>query len=540
MIIVLGALTLFAYIRAEYINYGDETNHLIDYTISILDMDYVNDMFDRTMEIYDSIPEEERQDPFSDEYIAHYVPLIDDKFYEVRQTLVACREKTENRNMFFMFTDPEHSRIVYVIDGDELEWVYIPGQWIESDMEKIDEVEKSEWRLNLTKTDAYGVIGTDYYAIRDGETGYKCYLVMDVDMNDFYIRIFSALVIMIPGMIGLILLTAYVGIRLINKSILKHLDALADTAREYTARDKVAQIDENSSYFENLNIQTGDELEDLWTSMTDMEEDINMTMRRLQTITAERERMEAELSIATQIQEGTLPHDFPAFPERNEFDIYASMTPAKEVGGDFYDFFLVDDDHLALEIADVSGKGISAALFMVNAKAQLQNQTMASGMDIEEIFRNVNARLIEQNEAMLFVTCWLGIMTLSTGEIIYVDAGHEYPAIRRNGGLFTADKDIHGGPLAAVPTMKFRSGSFRISAGDTVFLYTDGVTEANNNERDLFGTERLLSALNREPDASPRKLDENVRQAIEEFIEGAPQFDDTTMLCLKYYGPAGH
>lgn len=249
--------------------------------------------------------------------------------------------------------------------------------------------------------------------------------------------------------------------------------------------------------------------------------------------------MEAELMIATQIQEGTLPRQFPAFPDRTEFEIYASMTPAKEVGGDFYDFFLVDEDHLAMVIADVSGKGISAALFMVNAKALLQNQTMQSGIDVVEVCEKVNRRLIEQNEAMLFVTVWLGVLTIPTGEVTYVNAGHEYPAIYRNGSRFTIEKDIHSGPMAAFESMRFRAGSFVLRPGDTVFCYTDGVTEANNSDQELFGTERLLEALNRQPDALPEELDGSIRQAITDFAGGEPQFDDTTILTVKYFGSTG-
>ena len=137
---------------------------------------------------------------------------------------------------------------------------------------------------------------------------------------------------------------------------------------------------------------------------------------------------------------------------------------------------------------------------------------------------------------MMFVTVWLGILTISTGRLVYANGGHEYPAVYRKGGSFTLEKDVHSGPLAAGVKMKFKAGEFTLSPGDTIFEYTDGVTEANNSSEELFGTERLLQALNREPDADPRTLDENVHKAIQEFAEDTPQFDDTTMLCLKYYG----
>ncbi|MBR2561080.1 MAG: PP2C family protein-serine/threonine phosphatase [Eubacterium sp.] len=536
LIILITAIGLGIHGYSELKNYHDESRHLMDFAMSMMDMEYLEKIFEETKDIYDSVPEEIRVSPFTEEYEAYFRGLVDDDFFAARNILVNCREKSENRNAFLMFTDPENSALVFVIDGDELDWAYLPGQWLEEDLNIVSRTENSSWRLMMTRSNEYGWIGTDFKKIYASDGSELGYIVMDVDMNDFMNRVFHTLTILAPAAIFLVLVIAYLASRLMKRHILSHLNELASAAKTYIARDKVAQINTESSYFSDLNIRTGDELEDLWSSMTDMEADVSDTMRRLQTITAERERMDAELSIATQIQVGTLPHDFPAFPDRTEFDIFASMMPAKEVGGDFYDFFLIDDDHLAMVIADVSGKGISAALFMVNAKAQLQNQTMASGCNVVEVFDKVNARLIEQNDAMLFVTVWLGILTISTGDVVYVNGGHEYPAIRRNGGMFSVDKDVHCGPLAARKKMKYKSGEFSLKPGDTVFVYTDGVTEANNNERELFGRERLLDALNSEPEADPMKLDENVHKAIAAFVGDASQFDDTTMLCLKYYG----
>ena len=267
-----------------------------------------------------------------------------------------------------------------------------------------------------------------------------------------------------------------------------------------------------------------------------MEMDVRDTMIRLRNITAEQERLGTELSIATQIQEGTLPKEFPAFEDRTEFDIYASMTPAKEVGGDLYDFFMVDDDHLAAVIGDVSGKGVSAALFMVIAKTLLQYQTQLGNLDPAEIFNHVNNKLIDINKANMFVTTWMGILTISTGELKYANAGHEYPAIRRAGEEYELVKDVHGIPLASFEDMIYQSGSFQLNPGDSVFVFTDGVTEANDIDEKLFGNDRLLKALNRDPDASPEVIDRNVHEALDEFVKDAPQFDDTTMLCLKYFG----
>jgi sigma-B regulation protein RsbU (phosphoserine phosphatase) len=323
---------------------------------------------------------------------------------------------------------------------------------------------------------------------------------------------------------------------LLRKHIISHLTSMAGAAREYTACDKVDLPDDAPYVFDDLGINTSDELEELWRSMAEMETDFRDTMKRLRQVTAEQERIGAELSIATEIQEGTLPKKFPAFPDRTEFDLYASMVPAKEVGGDLYDFFMVDDDHLAMVIADVSGKGVSAALFMVIAKTLIESQTELGGHDPAEVFASVNTRLMRINKAFMFVTAWMGILTISTGELVYVDAGHEYPAIRRDGEDFDVVIDEHGVPLAASRRAKFKSDTIMIHPGDTLFVYTDGIPEASNAAGEMFGKERMLEALNRDPGADPKTVIANVTDAIDGFVKDAPQFDDTTMLCLKYRG----
>ena len=245
-----------------------------------------------------------------------------------------------------------------------------------------------------------------------------------------------------------------------------------------------------------------------------------------------RQRIETELNVATQIQADMLPRIFPAFPERKEFDIYASMSPAKEVGGDFYDFFLVDDDHLAIVIADVSGKGVPAALFMVIAKTLLKNATQ-TGLSPKAILEKVNNQLCENNEAEMFVTVWLGIYEISTGQLTAANAGHEYPALRHAGGSFELVKDHHGFVLAGMENARYREYRLEIRPGETLFVYTDGVPEATDAANTLYGTDRMLEALNVAPESAPEKLLETVRSDIDQFVGDAPQFDDITMLAIR-------
>ena len=280
-----------------------------------------------------------------------------------------------------------------------------------------------------------------------------------------------------------------------------------------------------------------DEIGVLAKSFGDMILELENYMNNLQKITAEKERIDADLNIATQIQADMLPKIFPAFPDKKEVGIFASMTPAKEVGGDFYDFFLVDDTHLALVIADVSGKGVPAALFMVIAKTLIKNR-LQTGESPAEAVTNVNNQLCEGNESQFFVTVWLAVIDLETGDGYEVNAGHEYPAIRRGNRPYKLIKSKHSMAVAAMEGMKYRQSEIHLDPGDRLFVYTDGVMEATNADNELFGEERMMAALNRDPDALPAKLLPSVKKEIDEFVGDAPQFDDITMLGFIYYGKA--
>lgn len=244
-----------------------------------------------------------------------------------------------------------------------------------------------------------------------------------------------------------------------------------------------------------------------------------------------------ELNMASEIQTNVLPSNFPAFPERNEFDIYASMTPAKEVGGDFYDFFLIDDDHLAIVIADVSGKGVPAALFMMSSKILINDHCLMGGTP-SQILERVNKAVYANNKAHMFVTVWLGILEISTGKLITSNAGHEYPLINVN-GQYQIFKDKHGIAIGAMNSSKYIDMEIDLKKGDCIFVYTDGVAEATNANKHFFGVERTLEALNNiKEDVSQEEVLKYVKEAVDGFVKEAPQFDDITMVGLKYNGPS--
>jgi serine phosphatase RsbU (regulator of sigma subunit) len=264
-----------------------------------------------------------------------------------------------------------------------------------------------------------------------------------------------------------------------------------------------------------------------------LSDNINQTVNVLKGyIAAAEKRIEQELEFARTIQESALPKNF-AFP-RDDFEIYATMDPAKEVGGDFYDFFFVDQNRLALVIADVSGKGIPAALFMMMSKIIVQSYAN-TGISPAEILSNANETLSDNNPIEMFVTVWLGILEISTGKLTAANAGHEYPYIMKN-GQFSMLKDKHGFVIGGMKGVRYKEYEVQLEPGDRIFVYTDGVPEATNAQNAMFQNDNLLKALNKDPEASPEQILANVNEAVNDFVKDAEQFDDLTMLCLEYKG----
>ena len=326
-----------------------------------------------------------------------------------------------------------------------------------------------------------------------------------------------------------ILLLAIAAALLFARRMVKPLERM--TARINALKDGDTAFEMEDAY------RTGDEIEILAESFATLSTRTRNYITQIMRITAEKERIGTELALATRIQANMLPSIFPPFPDRDEFDIYASMDPAKEVGGDFYDFFLIDDDHLGLVMADVSGKGVPAALFMMITKILVQNY-MLSGTGPAETLRTVNEQICANNREDMFITAWLGVLDLRTGEITAANAGHEYPVLMQAGGRFEVVKGKHGLVLGGMAGMKYTDTTLQLTPGSRLFLYTDGVPEATSAENELFGMDRMLGALNRKTDASPEEILREVRHAVDEFVQEAEQFDDLTMLCLEFRGGA--
>ncbi|MCL2221633.1 MAG: SpoIIE family protein phosphatase [Oscillospiraceae bacterium] len=281
-----------------------------------------------------------------------------------------------------------------------------------------------------------------------------------------------------------------------------------------------------------LDIYTGDEIEDLGLSVCKMTSSLKEYIDNLQKVTAERERIGAELDVATNIQASMLPSIFPPFPDRKEFDIYATMIPAKEVGGDFYDFFLVGEDKLAVVMADVSGKGVPAALFMVIAKTLIKNNAQ-NGLPPKDVLETVNDILCENNDAAMFVTVFIAVLDIPTGKLTYANAGHNPPLLKRAGGDYEWLPTKRGFVIAGMEGMKYKQEEIELSEGDELYLYTDGVTEAMNPAKELFSDPYLLEVANKYKDENLKEFLGNIKKEIDIFADGAEQADDITMLVLE-------
>lgn len=321
----------------------------------------------------------------------------------------------------------------------------------------------------------------------------------------------------------------------VESKITSPIEMISKLVDEFAGQDHLGENDNKKLKEMCTSIQehTKDEIGELAHDFNRMMGDIENYVMNIRTVTAEKERIGAELNIATQIQANMLPCIFPAFPERNEFDIYATMDPAKEVGGDFYDFFMVDDRHLAIVMADVSGKGVPAALFMVIGKTLIKDHT-TSGKDLGEVFTEVNELLCESNSEGLFITAFEGVIDLVSGAFRYVNAGHEIPYICKKDGRFEPYKIRAGFVLAGMEGMKYKCGELELEPGDKIFQYTDGVTEATNANNELYGMDRLTEILSENSALAPTELLPVIKNDIDRFVGEAPQFDDITMLCLEY------
>ena len=469
---------------------------------------------------------------------AYYETGEKDEYYEEIEHYLSSHMQHSRLKYFYVFV-PEDDEIVFIWDAanedNSVDLGFREAYENEDEKQRIFDIYKENPSLALTysEDETYGHLASSYYPLLDPNGKPVAVIGADVDADSLFSslkNIFYVNVCVI-GIVTLIALLIYNAA--IARNVLRPIRLLHKATKEV-----VTSIDDRNSEPFKVDIHTNDELEDLADAFTQMDEDLKKHVSELEAVTAEKEKIKAELNVAARIQNEMLPSIFPPFPDRKEFDLYASMDPAREVGGDFYDFFMIDPDHLGVVIADVSDKGIPAALFMVISKTLLKTRAMAGGTP-EEILFDVNNQLCEGNDSSLFVTVWFAILNIRTGEGVAANAGHENPTLRRKGQPFEMISYHHDTPLGLMPNMKFIDRNFKINPGDTIFVYTDGAVEAMNHDNEQFTPARLVDTLNTVPEDDPKKMITTVTEAIAAFVQDAPQFDDTTMLALCYFGEEG-
>ena len=453
-----------------------------------------------------------------------------DQYYEdIERDLESFKEEFDLNKCYIAVPDGDELISIWCISNDENDLQFGEREDLGALHEFYYNVftkNPPETPIRVKGTEGVNIIALSPIFNRAGEP----VAVVSIDRTDptmaSVLAQFFFLILIISSIIAVIMmLIAYL---IMKRNIITPIGVLTKSVGEMVGnveRDEDVKID----------VHTNDELETLADTFTKMDIDMRQYIKELSEITSEKEKILAELDLAARIQIGMLPKLEPPFADNDRFDLYASMHAAKEVGGDFYDFFMVDDKYIALLIADVSGKGIPAALFTVVTKALIKNE-IKRGKGPAEALSSVNETLMESNSTGSFVTVWLAIIDLETGKGIAVNAGHEHPILRKAGGDFEQVKYKHMLPVATMGGIRFEEHEFAIEPGDTIFVNTDGVTEAINERDEAFGDERLIAALNDNKEASLEDLLGAVTESINDFAGDTPQFDDETMLAFRYKG----
>ena len=505
---------------------------------SLVNAEEVRELVAQVMEIYrkDPAPTYDSDEEWA-EYLSQYTDISEqESFTTLYDTLYKIKTANNVLSLYISYMDSESMTGIYIIDADKTETGCPTGTWDIIYPQNYEAMKHPEngFEAYITDTEEYGWLCSAGAAVLDDSGKAVAHVFTDISMESVMADRQAFLMRLCAILIGITTVITLALIKVVNTALVKPINSLASAASSYVEAKEEGEV----SALALLDIHTGDEVENLSHALKRMERDINGYIENLTHVTAEKERIGAELSVATHIQASMLPCIFPAFPNRREFDIYATMTPAKEVGGDFYDYFLVDDDHLAVVIADVSGKGVPAALFMVIAKTLIKDHTQ-SGKPPEEVFTEVNRQLCEANDENLFVTAWMGVLEISTGKLVYVNAGHNPPVIGRKNGETEFLRSRPGFVLAGLDFTKYRAGSLELMPGDLLYLYTDGVTEAMNTAQELYGEERLKRTLDANVSAAPEEIFKAVKKDLDDFVADAPQFDDITMLAMRYLGREG-
>ena len=370
----------------------------------------------------------------------------------------------------------------------------------------------------------------DYYSYLDNVNGKDIIIGMTYDLSNIENEIRNVTVNNTLASVTGQLILSLICLFMVYRLIISPLKSVQENIRNYR------ETKDSETVIANLKeINSKNEIGDLKNDVIELAEEIDDYVDKIESISAEKHRIESELDMAKRIQLSMMPSVFPPYPDRNEFEIYASVEPAREVGGDFYDFFLIDKDHLCMVMADVSGKGVPAALFMMGSKIVIKNSAMLMNSPAK-ILTRANESICENNEQDMFLTVWLGILELSTGKLVAANAGHEYPALMRAGEKFEIIKSKHGFVIGGFEDAIYMDYELQLEPGDKLFLYTDGLPEATNCDNEMLGIDGMLDALNENCESHPEVILNGVKNAVDGFVKEAEQFDDLTMMCIEYKG----
>ena len=461
------------------------------------------------------------------EYIDYYESMAFD--YEVlAESLSFARESS---NVTYVYLQYDRDGVTWNVVDPEENYLYIGS--IE---EEIPEFQNMGDNANYPATvhrSSYGWMCTACRTVINEYEGNEIEGVVgaDIDMNTVMRARFAFLLNSMLFVLVLTILAILANIFLVRKIAVEPLQKLTEAACGFAKTEKKYTVEDVI----DLDIRSNDEISDLYHEIRDMQSRIVDYTDRAAQFAAEESRIGTEMELAARIQNSMLPPASPALPEQKEFTIWASMTPARQVGGDFYNCFMADENHLCMIMADVSGKGVPAALFMMACMIFLRDFSVA-GAKPSEILTRANEVICANNRAKMFVTVWLGILDLDTGVMTCANAGHEYPVIRGEDGTFRLFKDRHGFVVGGMEGIRYKDYELTLAPGDAVFVYTDGVPETNDADGNFFGTDRMLEALNTAENGHPEAVLKSVRESTAAFAGGADQFDDMTMLCMEYHG----
>ena len=535
MILTVASLivSFIFFTRSATVIYEEMDRSITGAALAVADKDVMSELARETLAIYNSMDDPVTEfETNKDAYLARYQAIMNSPEYqETRDSINRLRKETASSAICYKVLIPGENIGIYVFDASDANVLpcgaieHIDTSYLSSPTDK--------FKSYIFNSQVYGRVRTDGVpCCTNPSEGIYSYLTADIPISAVSEK--SHYFLLNTGILALIITTLICAgaSYILRQDIVKVLERITSTAKHFAETRRNTNANTSTDIFQNLPNGEITEFNDLVDSLQQMEIDMNEYVVNLRKMTEDRTRIKSELELAESIQSNMLPSIFPAFPERSEFDIYALMDPAREVGGDFYDFFLIDKDHLAMVIADVSGKGIPAALFMMMSKILVKNY-VTTGSSPAEALAAVNNTICQNNTNDMFVTIWLGILTISTGKIIAANAGHEYPILQRAGGQFEVIKDKHGFVVGSMPNLKYSEYEIDFHTGDTLFVYTDGLPESTNSANEQFGLDRILEVLNSEPDGEVEDLFVSMGVAVAEFVQDAEQFDDLTMLALK-------